>query len=430
MKQKERLAICSNCTRRKLDFEHGLVCGLTGSLADFKKDCKDFERDEAVSDTIKVRTKERPWMPLFDPVPPREGKKKSGKSKKKAKSKAPTELALKKLRRYQSFLYALFGGLLFSVLCSLAWTELTYSTGYQGAYMALGVGLLVGLAVRFFGAGIYRIFGVLAALLTLLASLLGYYLSQTGFLVELRLAGIMKVLDYFNPDMMLNTIRDAFVPFDLLFYGLAVLLSYLLAIRRIGARKREKLERDDYKGAPVLYWIRLPLILAGILLPAYYVYTQASQDSGGVKTLYYESGEKMSEGEMRKGSETGNWIYWYENGNMKSKGNFSDGLRDSLWQWYDESANHTRTGMYLHGAENGSWINYYTDGVVSDSGAYLEGLKEGLWKSNYENGRLKSTLFYKAGKMHGEKTLFTPSGTIVRVQRFENGALIESPQTP
>lgn len=427
MKQKERLAICSTCIRRKLDFEHGFVCGLSGSFADFKKECKDFEADPTVSHTIKVRTKERPWVPLFDPPPRADGKKKSSKSKKPKKSKKPTGVALKKLRRYQSFLYALLGGFMFTILSSLAWAELTYSTAYQGAYMAMGVGVLVGFAVRFFGAGIYRLFGVLAAFLTLLGSLLAYYLILVGFMVELRSSGIMAVPDSFNPELLIRSIQESFLPLDLLFYALAALLSYLLAIRRIGAKKREKLERDDYKGAPFLYWIRLPLILAGILLSAYYVYTRSSLDSDRVNTLYYESGKKSSEGEMQKDRETGTWTYWYENGNMKSTGNYRTGLRDSLWQYFDEQGGLTSSGMYLDGAENGTWKTYYPNGVLSDSGVYQEGLKEGLWKSNYEDGRLKTSIKYKAGKMHGEKTLFSPSGTIVRVQHFENGTLIDIP---
>ena len=422
MNQKERLAICSNCTRRKLDFEHGFVCQLTGSLADFQGSCKHFERDETVTDTIKVRTKKRAMVPLFEPVPEPAG---AEKTKKPAKKKRPTKVALKKLRRYQSFLYALFGGLLFTVVSSVAWTVITATTGYQGVYMALGVGLLVGLAVRYFGAGIYRIFGIMAALFTLAGSLLGYYLSQTGFLEEVQLAVNLKVLDYLNPDLMLNTMQDAFVPLDLLFYSLAILLGYLLAIRRINARKMAKLERADYKGAPALYWLRLPLILAGILLPAYYGYTLTNQGSGGADTLYYESGEKMSEGEMRQGRETGKWTCWHENGNMKSIGYYSDGLRDSLWQWFDESGIPTSTGMYRHGVENGTWMLYYHDGVVSDSGAYHDGLKEGLWKYYHEIGRLKSAVIYKAGMMHGEKILLSASGIIVKVEYFEIGKLIE-----
>jgi antitoxin component YwqK of YwqJK toxin-antitoxin module len=224
---------------------------------------------------------------------------------------------------------------------------------------------------------------------------------------------------------MLNTMRDTFVPLDLLFYILAALLAYFLAIRRISSKKMAKLEGDGYKGAPALYWLRLPLILAGILIPAYYGYTLINQDSGGFNTLYYDSGEKMSEGEMRNGLETGQWTNWHENGNIEIIGYYVEGRKDSLWQWYDESGILKSTGLYDDGVESGIWMNYYPDGVVSDSGSYHEGLKEGLWKYYHESGSLKYAVNYKAGKMHGEKILLSSSGKVVKVEYFENGFLIK-----
>jgi antitoxin component YwqK of YwqJK toxin-antitoxin module len=462
MDQKKRLALCSGCTRRQLDFEHGYVCQLTGKFADFKEECKHYEKDLTVSDTIKVRTEERPFVPLFEPAPKpgdQGTRKKHAKSKavkkqavkrkpvkrtpakkqvvhrtavkreelreKALEKKGPSKVAKKKLRRYQSFLYALIGGLLVTAISAVAWAYIDALTGYREVYMALGVGLLVGLSVRYFGAGIHWIFGILAALFALAGSLLGYYLSMTGFLEEVQLAGIFKVTDFLIPDTMLNTMRDAFVPLDLVFYGLAALLAYFLAIRRISSMKMTILEREDVKGAPALHWLRLPLILAGILLPAYYGYTLANQESGEYITRYYDSGTKMSEGALYNNLETGEWTSWHENGMIKSTGYFMEGQKDSLWQWHDESGSLTGSGMYAAGVENGTWMHYYPDGIVSDSGSYLEGLKEGLWKYYHENGALKNAINYKADKMHGEKILLSATGEIVKVDHYENGVLIE-----
>ena len=416
LNHRERLVICSGCIHRKLDFDFGYLCQLTGQIADFQGSCKDFRLDETVTDDLKVHTEDRPFVPLFDPAPTPE----VSETKKKV-SKA----VLKKLRRYQSFLYALIGGLLITAVSSVGWALLTVTTGYQEVYIALGVGLLVGIAVRYFGAGIKKIFGVLAALLALAGSLLGNYISQTGFLEEVQLASIIKIPEILSPDLMLNTMRDSFVPLDLLFYFLAALLAYFLAVRRISTKKMAKLEDDTYKGAPALYWLRLPIILAGIFIPAYYGYSLTSQDSGGITTLYYESGEKKAEGEIRKGLETGKWTNWHENGNIESIGCYLEARKDSLWQWFDEFGILTATGTYDDGVENGTWVNYYPDGTVSDSGSYHEGLKEGLWEYFHENGQLKYAVNYKAGKMHGEKALLSSSGKIVKVDYFENGFLIE-----
>ena len=428
MDQRERLAICNNCINRKLDYEQGYVCQLTGRFADFEGTCKHYVLDHTVIDTIKVRTKDRPFVPLFDQVPPKEEPEtmKKAAPKKTSQKKQPSKVALKKLRRYQSFLYALIGGLLITATAAALWAFITAMTGYQGVYLALGVGVLVGIAVRFFGAGIKRIFGVLAALLALTGSLLGYYLSQNGFLEELQLARIMGIPDYLDQELMLNSMRDSFVPLDLVFYGLAVLLAYFIAIRRINSRKMARLEHDGYKGAPALYWLRLPLILAGILLPAYYGYTLTNNSSVELQTIDYDSGQKMSEGEMWDGMEIGEWTSWHVNGNIKSVGYYAEGRKDSLWQWYDESGILTGSGMYDEDVEHGTWMHYYPGGVVSDSGSYLEGLQEGLWKYFHENGSLKYAVHYNAGKMHGEKILLSPSGTVVNAAYFENGVLVEN----
>jgi len=315
--------------------------------------------------------------------------------------------------------------LLITAAASVGWAFIAALSGFNECYMALGVGLLVGVAIRFFGAGLYRIFGILAALLALAGSLLGYYLSLSGFPEEVQLAAMIKVPDYLNPDLMFQTMRDNFVPLDLLFYGLAAFLAYLLAIRRISPGKMARLEQSDYKGAPALYWLRLPLILAGILIPSYYGYTLTRADSGGNNTLYYDSGNKMTEGQMHKGLRMGEWTSWYENGSIRSTGYYDEGRKDSLWQWYDESGILTGTGRYADDLENGIWMHYFPDGVVSDSGSYLGGMKEGLWKYYHENGSLKYSIHYKAGKFHGEKILLSSSGEVVNVEFYENGVLKE-----
>jgi hypothetical protein len=46
MTRNERLEFCKVCTNRKLEMSKGLICSLTGDLADFEGECESFERDE------------------------------------------------------------------------------------------------------------------------------------------------------------------------------------------------------------------------------------------------------------------------------------------------------------------------------------------------------------------------------------------------
>jgi antitoxin component YwqK of YwqJK toxin-antitoxin module len=81
--------------------------------------------------------------------------------------------------------------------------------------------------------------------------------------------------------------------------------------------------------------------------------------------------------------------------------------------------------MYDRDVEHGTWMHYFPDGVVSDSGSYLDGMQEGLWKYYHPNGSLKYEVHFKVGKMHGEKVLLSPSGTVVNVDYFNKGVQVE-----
>jgi len=46
----DNIRLCKRCTKRKFDYQKGLICSLTNEKPDFADECPDFERDE----TIKV----------------------------------------------------------------------------------------------------------------------------------------------------------------------------------------------------------------------------------------------------------------------------------------------------------------------------------------------------------------------------------------
>ncbi len=46
MTRSEHLEFCKICTQRKLDLKTGLLCSLTGKIADFEDSCIHFHKDE------------------------------------------------------------------------------------------------------------------------------------------------------------------------------------------------------------------------------------------------------------------------------------------------------------------------------------------------------------------------------------------------
>lgn len=59
MTREERVAFCKTCTNRKLDMKVGLICSLTGKMADFEKNCPDYNIDKKVAKQENEKKKEK-----------------------------------------------------------------------------------------------------------------------------------------------------------------------------------------------------------------------------------------------------------------------------------------------------------------------------------------------------------------------------------
>jgi len=55
MTREEHIEYCRICLNRKMDSRHGLICQLTGKIADFEDECKDFDRDKAQEEMLFLR---------------------------------------------------------------------------------------------------------------------------------------------------------------------------------------------------------------------------------------------------------------------------------------------------------------------------------------------------------------------------------------
>lgn len=64
----------------------------------------------------------------------------------------------------QNLPLAIFGGFVASLVAAVLWGTLTYATHYKIGYAAIGVGFLVGYAVKFLGKGITPVFGIVSTL--------------------------------------------------------------------------------------------------------------------------------------------------------------------------------------------------------------------------------------------------------------------------
>ena len=394
MTRQEHLQFCKKCLNRKFDKQQGIICSITDKIADFESTCENFSLDATVKEEIK--TVERSNVEIISEL---------------------SEEIKKKLRPHQNLVYAVIGGSLLAFICALIWAAITVSTEYQIGFMAVGVGLVVGIGIRYFGAGIDKIFGYVGALLALIACLLGNLFSQVGFIAAAQQLGYFETLTYLDPGIIFLVLQESFNPIDLLFYGIAVYEGYRFAFRPIPV---DIMQRKDL--TPAYAKLRLPLVIISFIITTLVLFN-ISKGSSGYKTFYYESGNKLSEGELTNGKENGEWKYFYENGEIQIIASFANGIENGNWKWYAENGQLMREGNYENGLYHGPWINYYENGTVSDSSNYLQGRLQGKSVVRYENGVLNQRGEYVRDRQEGRWEFFHDNGNLSAQGNFKESEM-------
>lgn len=145
------------------------------------------------------------------------------------------EQAMRDIKSKQSIFLALLGGFTAMVVSAILWALLTYSTGYQIGFMAIGVGIAVGFAVRICGSGVTPVFGVIGAVLALLGCVLGNILTAAIAISQVEDVAIPIVLlgMVASPGLVVEFLKESFSPIDVLFYALAVWEGYKFSIREL-----------------------------------------------------------------------------------------------------------------------------------------------------------------------------------------------------
>lgn len=145
----------------------------------------------------------------------------------------PTKLdqLMRAKREEQSLTLAILGGLLASVAAAAIWAAITYTTSFQIGFMAIGVGFLVGYAVKFFGNGMTSTFGIVGAAFALFGCLFGNLLASLIGLsqVEDSSVGLVIWAVLTSPGIVPAIMKETFSPIDLLFYAIAIYQGYKLS---------------------------------------------------------------------------------------------------------------------------------------------------------------------------------------------------------
>src|SRR5574341_966188 len=130
------------------------------------------------------------------------------------------------LKDQQNFGLAVIAGAGAALAGAMAWAAITAATNTQIGWMAVGVGFLVGYAVRAAGKGVEKGFGVLGAVLALLGCVLGNALTIYIFVANDAGAPFLDVVKTLPIEKLLDIMKRNFNPIDVLFYAIAVYEGY------------------------------------------------------------------------------------------------------------------------------------------------------------------------------------------------------------
>lgn len=139
---------------------------------------------------------------------------------------------LRQLESEQNLLAGALAGGIAATIGAVAWAMITVATSYQIGWMAVGIGFLVGYAVRMLGKGITPLYGMVAAVLALLGCLAGNVLTACMLLSREQALPLGDVLLELDPAVITKLLLATWQPMDLLFYGLAIYMAYQYAFDR------------------------------------------------------------------------------------------------------------------------------------------------------------------------------------------------------
>jgi hypothetical protein len=137
------------------------------------------------------------------------------------------------LHEEQNLMMGGLTGLFAAMVGAGIWAAVTVATEYQIGWMAVGIGFLVGYAVRLAGKGIAPAFGAVSAALSLLGCAAGNLLTFTWFIASAEGLSFMEVATQLNVGIAIEILTSTFEAMDVLFYGLAAYFGYKTAFRQV-----------------------------------------------------------------------------------------------------------------------------------------------------------------------------------------------------
>jgi len=144
-----------------------------------------------------------------------------------------TAMLMQALHEEQNLLMGSLSGLFAAIVGAGVWAAVTVATEYQIGWMAVGIGFLVGYAMRLAGKGIAPVFGAVSAVLSLLGCAVGNLLTFIWLIASTEGLPFMEIASQLNSAIVIEILTSSFEAMDILFYGLAAYFGYKTAFRQV-----------------------------------------------------------------------------------------------------------------------------------------------------------------------------------------------------
>jgi hypothetical protein len=129
-----------------------------------------------------------------------------------------------------NLVFAFAAGVVAMLVGTAIWVGITVATNFQIGYMAVGVGFLVGLAMRFAGRGVGQPYHLIGAVLALAGCALGNLFTGCVLVARAEEVSFGKVLSALNLEMAGTIMGAMFSPMDILFYVLAAMAGWKYSV--------------------------------------------------------------------------------------------------------------------------------------------------------------------------------------------------------
>ena len=143
------------------------------------------------------------------------------------------QMFMQQVKENQNLGMALLMGCGAAIVGAVVWALVTAVSGWQIGFMAIGVGFLVGYAVRISGKGMDMSFGIVGAALSLFGCALGNLLTICISIAEQESMGFFEILGQVDFTIASELMVETFNPMDVLFYGIAIYYGYKYSIYQI-----------------------------------------------------------------------------------------------------------------------------------------------------------------------------------------------------